>query len=226
MVRRSKRYIEAQKKIDRNKRYSVDEAVTLLKSLPGGKFNETVDLAMRLGIDPKQADQLVRGSASLPKGIGKEMRVIAFCSGAAVEAAKAAGAMEAGGEDLVAKVAGGWTDFDIAVAGTDMMRHVGKLGRVLGPQGKMPSPKSGTVTEDVPTAVKEFRAGRIEYRTDAAGNLHAPVGRIGFSEEDLRANVNAFIAHIQAVRPASVKGTFIISAFLSSTMSPSIRLSV
>jgi len=226
MAEHSKRYIEAQKKIDRSKRYSVGEAIALLKTLPGGKFNETVDLAMRLGIDPKQADQLVRGSASLPKGIGKEMRVIAFCTGAVAEAAKAAGAIEAGGEELVAKVAGGWTDFDIAVAGTDMMRHVGKLGRVLGPQGKMPSPKSGTVTEDVPTAVKEFRAGRIEYRTDATGNLHAPVGRVGFSEEDLQANVNAFIAHIQAGRPASLKGTFVISAYLSSTMSPSIRLAV
>ncbi len=226
MAEHSKRYNEALKKIDRSKRYSVEEAVALLKTLPGGKFNETVDLAMRLGIDPKQADQLVRGSASLPKGIGKEMRVIAFCTGAVAEAAKAAGAIEAGGEELVAKVAGGWTDFDIAVAGTDMMRHVGKLGRVLGPQGKMPSPKSGTVTEDVATAVKEFRAGRIEYRTDATGNLHAPVGRVGFTEEDLRANVNAFIAHIQAARPATLKGTFVISAYLSSTMSPSIRLAV
>ena len=226
MAEHSKRYNEALKKIDRSKRYSVEEAVALLKTLPGGKFNETVDLAMRLGIDPKQADQLVRGSASLPKGIGKEMRVIAFCTGAVAEAAKAAGAIEAGGEELVAKVAGGWTDFDIAVAGTDMMRHVGKLGRVLGPQGKMPSPKSGTVTEDVATAVKEFRAGRIEYRTDATGNLHAPVGRVGFTEEDVRANVNAFIAHIQAARPATLKGTFVISAYLSSTMSPSIRLAV
>ncbi len=226
MAERSKRYRAAAEKVDRTKRYTVAEAVAILKTFPKSKFNETVEIAMRLGVDPKQADQLVRGSASLPKGIGKEVRVIAFCSGAAAEAAKAAGAAEAGAEDLVAKVMGGWTDFDIAVASPDMMRHVGKLGRVLGPQGKMPSPKSGTVTEDVPTAVKEFKAGRIEYRTDATGNLHAPVGRADFSDEDLRSNVEAFLAHIQGARPASVKGTFVLSAFISTTMSPSVRLAV
>jgi len=222
----SKRYRAAAEKVDRNKRYTVTEAVAILKTFPKAKFNETIEIAMRLGVDVKQADQLVRGSASLPKGIGKDVRVIAFCSGATAEAAKAAGAVEAGAEDLVAKVMGGWTDFDIAVAAPDMMRHVGKLGRVLGPQGKMPSPKSGTVTEDVATAVKEFKAGRIEYRTDTTGNLHAPVGRADFSEEDLRSNIEAFLAHIQNARPASIKGTFVLSAFVSSTMSPSIRLAV
>lgn len=226
MADHSKRYRAAAEKVDRNKRYSVAEAVAILKTFPKAKFNETIEVAMRLGVDVKQADQLVRGSASLPKGIGKDVRVIAFCSGATADAAKAAGAVEAGAEDLVAKVMGGWTDFDIAVASPDMMRHVGKLGRVLGPQGKMPSPKSGTVTEDVPTAVKEFKAGRIEYRTDTTGNLHAPVGRADFSEEDLRSNIEAFLAHIQNSRPASVKGVFVLSAFVSSTMSPSIRLAV
>ena len=181
---------------------------------------------MRLGVDVKQPDQMLRGSASLPKGLGKEKRVIAFCVGAAADAAKAAGAIEAGGEELVKKVQDGWTDFDIAVSAPDMMRIVGKLGRVLGPQGKMPSPKSGTVAENVPQAVKEFRAGRMEYRTDATGNLHAPVGKLSFSEEDLRLNAEAFIAHIQAAKPASVKGVFIVAAYISSTMSPSIRLAV
>jgi large subunit ribosomal protein L1 len=226
MAEHSKRYRAAVEKVDRNKRYTVAEAVAILKTFPKAKFNETVEIAMRLGVDTKQADQLVRGSASLPKGIGKDVRVIAFCSGAVAEAAKAAGAAEAGAEDLVAKVMGGWTDFDIAVASPDMMRHVGKLGRVLGPQGKMPSPKSGTVTEDVPTAVKEFKAGRIEYRTDATGNLHAPVGRADFSDEDLRSNIEAFLAFIQNARPASVKGTFVLSAYVSSTMSPSVRLAI
>lgn len=226
MAEHSKRYRASAEKVDRNKRYTVAEAVAILKTFPKAKFNETIEVAMRLGVDVKQADQLVRGSASLPKGIGKDVRVIAFCAGAAAEAAKAAGATEAGAEDLVAKVMGGWTDFDIAVASPDMMRHVGKLGRVLGPQGKMPSPKSGTVTEDVPTAVKEFKAGRIEYRTDATGNLHAPVGRADFSEEDLRSNIEAFLQHIQNARPASVKGTFVLTAYVSSTMSPSVRLAV
>ena len=226
MAEHSKRYREAQKKIEAGKRYTTAEAVVVLKSLPRAKFNETVEVSMRLGVDPKQAEQLVRGSVSLPKGLGKEVRVVAFCVGAQAEAAKAAGALDAGAEELVAKVQGGWTDFDIAVAAPDMMRHVGKLGRVLGPLGKMPSPKSGTVAENVVQAVKEFRVGRIEYRTDATGNLHAPVGRVDFSEEDLRLNVEAFIAHIQAARPASIKGAFVVAAYLSSTMSPAIRLAV
>jgi large subunit ribosomal protein L1 len=226
MAKSSKRFREAAKKVDRNKRFTVTEAVAILKSLPQAKFNETVEIAMRLGVDTKQSDQMVRGSISLPKGIGKEVRVAAFCTGAKAEGAKAAGAVEAGGEELVQKVLDGWTDFDIAVASPDMMRHVGRLGRVLGPQGKMPSPKSGTVAEDVVSAVKEFRAGRIEYRADDTGNVHAPVGKVNFSEEDLRANVEAFLAHIQAIRPASVKGTYVVSAFLSSTMGPGIRLAV
>ena len=226
MAEHSKRYREARKKVEDGKRYNVAEAVALLKAMPPAKFDETVEVAMRLGVDPKQAEQLVRGSVSLPKGLGKEVRVIAFCVGETAQAAKAAGALEAGGEELVAKVQGGWTDFDIAVAAPDMMRLVGRLGRVLGPLGKMPSPKSGTVAENVVQAVREFRVGRIEYRTDATGNLHAPVGRVSFPEEDLRQNVEAFIAHIQASRPASVKGVFVVAAYLSSTMSPAIRIAV
>lgn len=226
MAARSKRYRQASEQVDRAKRYTASEAILLVKSFPHARFNETVEVALRLGIDPKQADQIVRGSVSLPKGIGKDVRVIAFCSGASADAAKLAGAVEAGGEELVQKVQDGWTDFDVAIASPDMMRYVGKLGRILGPQGKMPSPKSGTVTEDVAAAVGEFRAGRIEYRTDATGNLHAPVGRLDFPEEDLRENVEAFIAHVQASRPSATRGTFIEVATLSSSMSPGIRLAL
>ena len=226
MPSNSKRYREAKEKVDRNKPYPIADAISLLRSLPGAGFKETVEVALNLGVDPKQADQIVRGSVSLPKGIGKEVRVIAFCSGPAVDEAKAAGAVEAGAEDLAKKVEDGWTDFDIAIAAPDMMRYVGKLGRILGPQGKMPSPKSGTVTENVAGAVQEFRAGRIEYRTDSTGNLHAPVGKLGFPEEDLKENIEAFISHISAARPVAVKGTFMKAVTLCSTMSPGIRLAV
>ena len=156
------------------------DAVTLIKTFKPAKFDESVEVAMKLGIDPKQSDQLIRGSISLPKGIGKSLKVIAFASGDKAVIAKKAGADEVGAEDLVKKVEGGWTDFDVAIATSDMMRLVGRLGRVLGPQGKMPSPKSGTVTDDIETAVKEFKAGKIEYRTDAGGNVHAIVGRFHF----------------------------------------------
>lgn len=226
MASRSKRYEEARSKVDREKRLTAAEAVELLGSLPQAKFAETVDLALRLGIDPRQSDQMVRGSVSLPHGTGKDVRVIAFCEGDAADAAKAAGAMEAGGEDLVKRIQGGWTDFDVAVADPKMMRFVGQLGRVLGPQGKMPSPKSGTVTPNVADAVKEFKSGRIEYRADNTGNLHAPVGRMDFDSAALVENVEAFVSHIQSARPAAVKGAFIQSAYLSSTMGPSIRLAV
>lgn len=226
MADHSKKYREAAKKVDAAKRYTVEEAVKLLKSLPQSKFDETVEVAMRLGVDPKQADQIVRGSASLPKGLGKDVRVVAFCTGPMADKAKAEGAIEVGAEDLANKIAGGWTDFDIAVASPDMMRFVGKLGRVLGPQGKMPSPKSGTVTDDVASAVREFRAGRIEYRNDSSGNVHAGVGKLSFAEDDIKQNVDAFIAHIVAAKPAAVKGTYVMAAYLSSTMSPSLRLAV
>lgn len=226
MAKRGKRYVQAREKVDPTKRCSIPEAVTLLKSLPKAKFDETVEVSLRLGIDPKQADQIVRGSVSLPNGTGKDVKVIAFCVGANAEAAKAAGAVEAGGEELVERIQKGWTDFDVAVASPDMMRHVGKLGRILGPQGKMPSPKSGTVAEDVAAAVREFRAGRIEYRSDASGNLHVRVGKVAFEDHALQENLDAFINHIQTGRPASVKGTFIQAAHVSSTMGPSIRLAV
>jgi len=226
MAKRSKRYREALNSIDRTQRYTIAEAVAKLKELPRVKFNETVEVAIKLGIDPKQSDQMVRGSVSLPKGTGKAVKVIAFCEGAQAEAAKAAGAVEAGGEELVKKIEGGWLDFDVAIAAPAMMRHVGKLGRILGPQGKMPSPKSGTVTQDVEKAVTEFRAGKIEYRADSTANVHAPVGRLDFENADLENNIEAFLSHIRNIRPAAVKGTYLISATISSSMSPGLRLAV
>jgi len=198
MSKRSKRYLESINLIDTKKKYELEEAIKLLKSLRLAKFDESVEIVMKLGIDSRQSDQLVRGAISLPKGIGKSLKVVVFASGEKVEIAKKAGAEEVGAEELVKKVEGGWTDFDVAISAPDMMRIVGKLGKVLGPQGKMPSPKSGTVTDDIENAVKEFKAGKIEYRNDAGGNVHALVGKLSFSISDLIENVNTFVKHIHA----------------------------
>ncbi len=226
MSKRSKRYLESRKIVDSEKKYELKEAVKLLKSFKLAKFDESVEVAMKLGIDPKQSDQLVRGSVSLPKGIGRSLKVVVFAAGEKATVAKKAGADEVGAEELVKKVEGGWTDFDVAIAASDMMRLVGKLGRVLGPQGKMPSPKSGTVTDDIETAVKEFKAGKIEYRTDAGGNVHSIVGKVSFSDRDLEDNINAFVKHIVNSRPASAKGVFVEKVSVSSTMSPGIMIEV
>jgi large subunit ribosomal protein L1 len=181
---------------------------------------------MKLGIDPKQADQLVRGSISLPHGLGTSKKVIVFAEGAKAEEARAAGAAEVGGAELAKKIEGGWLDFDVAVASPDMMKVVGRLGRVLGPQGKMPSPKSGTVTEDIATAVKEFAAGRVEFRNDTEGNIHVPVGKKSFDEKTLAENIEALIAHITRAKPSSSKGVFIEKAVVSLSMSPGVLLAV
>lgn len=226
MANRSKRYLESRKVVDPEKKYGLNEAVKILKSFKSAKFNESVEVAMKLGIDPKQSDQLIRGSISLPKGIGRSLKVIVFVTGEKAVQAKKAGADEVGAEDLVKKVEGGWADFDVAISASDMMRLVGKLGRVLGPQGKMPSPKSGTVTDDIEMAVKEFKAGKIEYRTDAGGNVHALVGKLSFADADLEDNINTFVRHIINSRPASAKGEFIEKVSVSSTMSPGIMLQV
>ncbi len=226
MANRSKRYLESRKVVEPEKKYGLNEAVKILKSFKSAKFNESVEVAMKLGIDPKQSDQLIRGSISLPKGIGRSLKVIVFASGEKAVLAKKAGADEVGAEDLVKKVEGGWADFDVAISASDMMRLVGKLGRVLGPQGKMPSPKSGTVTDDIEMAVKEFKAGKIEYRTDAGGNVHALVGKLSFADADLEDNINTFVRHIINSRPASAKGEFVEKVSVSSTMSPGIMLQV
>ncbi len=226
MAKRSKRYLESRKLVDSDKKYDLKELIKLLKSFKPAKFDESVEVAMKLGIDPKQSDQLIRGSVSLPKGIGKSLKVVVFAAGEKAELAKRAGADEIGAEELVKKVEGGWVDFDVAIATSDMMKLVGKLGRVLGPQGKMPSPKSGTVTDDIETAVKEFKAGKIEYRTDAGANVHAIVGRKSFSEADLEDNINAFVKHIMNSRPPSAKGIFVQNVSVSSTMSPGIMVKI
>jgi large subunit ribosomal protein L1 len=226
MVRRSKRYEENAKKIDREVAYELEDALKILTGLKGAKFDETVEIAVSLGIEAKRSDQQVRGAVSLPKGIGKSLRVIAFAEGENAAKAKAAGAVEVGSGDLAQKILDGWLDFDVAIATPDMMKHVGRLGKVLGPQGKMPSPKAGTVTADVATAVSEFAAGKIEFRNDAGGNLHAPVGKKSFSVAALKENVEAFLHHVRTLRPASTKGNFILKVALSTTMSPGILLTV
>jgi large subunit ribosomal protein L1 len=226
MKPRSKRYVESNKTVEESKEYELKEAVSVLKTFNKTKFDETVDIVMKLGVDPKHSDQIVRGSFSLPKGIGKEVRVVVFASGDKIELAQKAGAVEAGGDDLLKKVEGGWLDFDVAISTPDMMGKVGKLGRVLGPQGKMPSPKSGTVTNDVETAVKEFKEGKIEYRTDAGGNVHVPVGKTSFSEEDLIANLSSFIKHIVSNKPPAAKGIFVQKISISSSMSPGVRVAL
>ena len=220
MVKRSKRYREAAAAIDRNQVYEVAEALELLKKLPGAKFDETVEVVIRLDIDPRKSDQLVRGAVSLPKGLGKAIKVVVFAEGEKAEAALAAGADEVGSEDLAKKIAGGWMDFDVVIASPDMMRHVGKLGKVLGPQGKMPSPKSGTVAADVAQAVTDFKAGKVEFRTDAGGNVHAPFGKRSFSTEDLVENFHAFLNHLMSMRPPAVKGNFVRRVSLSTSMGP------
>ena len=222
----SRRHATNTKKATAAEPLPLSSAVAELNKFDKAKFDETVEVAIRLGIDPKQTAQAVRGAFSLPHGTGKKLKVIAFCEGDDAAAALAAGAVEASGEELSKKVEGGWLDFDVAIAHPSMMRFVGKLGRVLGPQGKMPSPKSGTVTTDVATAVKEFVAGKIEFRNDAGAIIHAPVGRRSFSKEQLEENIHAFIEHVQTQRPAGIKGVFIKRAYIKSTMSPSVPVAV
>jgi large subunit ribosomal protein L1 len=225
MRSRGKRYIDSSRAVEKTKEYGVGEAVSIVKAFKKAKFDEAVDIVMKLGVDPKHSDQLVRGSFSLPKGIGKEVKVVVFAgSDDKIEVAQKAGAIEAGGDDLLKKVEGGWLDFDVAISTPDMMGKVGKLGRVLGPQGKMPSPKSGTVTNDILNAVKEFREGKIEYRTDAGGNVHAPVGKVSFPDSDLIENVESFITHIVNNRPPAAKGTFVQKISISSSMGPGVRI--
>ncbi|NIA21833.1 MAG: 50S ribosomal protein L1 [Anaerolineaceae bacterium] len=225
MPKHSKRYRAATARIEK-KAYSLDEAIELLQSLPRTKFDQTVELHMRLGIDPRQSDQIIRGSISLPAGIGSERKVICFAEGEVAEQAKEAGAVEVGGDELVAKIQGGWLDFDVAIAHPSMMPKVGKLGRVLGPQGKMPSPKAGTVLPDVAQAIKEFAAGKVEYRNDNTANLHAIVGKLSFDAAALKQNIEAFLANIRRARPTSAKGVFIRSVSIAGTMTPGIRIAV
>ena len=220
MAKRSKRMAQAVALVDRDSVYDPQEAFDLLKQAPAPKFDETVEVCVRLGVDPRKSDQLVRGAVSLPKGLGKSVKVVVFAEGDKAEAATAAGADEVGSDELAKKIQDGWMDFDIVIASPDMMKHVGKLGKVLGPQGKMPSPKSGTVTPDVAKAVQEFKAGKVEFRTDAGGNVHAPLGKRSFSVDDLTENLTAFLNHLIGMRPAAVKGQFFRKVSVSTTMGP------
>jgi large subunit ribosomal protein L1 len=224
MTKRSKKYRESAEKIDRSMLYSPAEAIALLKSMPKYNFDESIDAVYRLNVDPRKADQLIRGTVSLPNGTGKTVRVAVFARGPQAEAAKAAGADVVGDDDLVKKVQDGFLDFDAVVATPDMMGKVGRLGRVLGPRGLMPNPKTGTVTMDVSKAVKEIKSGKITFRVDRNGNLSFPIGKMSFDEKALLENFEAVAAEIKRLRPSTVKGRYVQHATLSSTMSPGITL--
>ncbi len=221
MAKRAKRLRGAKQEI-RPEPYDLLEAVRLLKRLPAVKFDQSVELHLKLGIDSKQSDQNVRGAVSLPAGLGASRRVVAFCPDEMADAAKEAGAVDAGAKDLIERIEGGWMEFDVAVAHPQMMSQVAKLGRILGPQGKMPTPKAGTVGENLPELVAEFKAGKLEYRNDSGGNIHVAVGKLSFDEDDLVRNVRAFVEHLRRARPTSAKGQFFQKAVLSATMMPGI----
>src|SRR5271154_212949 len=223
-MKHGKNYNEALAQVDREELLTVPEALEKVKGLSKAKFDETVELAVRLGVDPRKAEQIVRGTISLPSGTGKTNRVAVFAAGEAAQAARDAGADIVGAEDLVAKVAGGFLDFDVAIATPDLMGQVGGLGRVLGPRGLMPNPKTGTVTTDVAKAVTEFKGGRVEYRTDKIGNVQLRAGKVSFSREDLARNVRAVVDEVVRVKPASAKGRYIMSITVSSTMGPGVKV--
>lgn len=224
MKKPSKRYAEASAKVDKTKVYSSEEAIKLAKETKSAKFDETVDLAFRLGVDPRHADQMIRGALALPAGTGKSVRVVAITSGSKVDEATAAGADHAGGDDIITKIAGGWLDFDRVIASPDMMSKLGKVARLLGPRGLMPNPKLGTVTTDIAAAVKEQKAGKVEYRTEKTGIIHVPIGKTSFTAEQLKANYTAVVGAIVKAKPASAKGTYIKSLTLSTTMGPGIKI--
>jgi large subunit ribosomal protein L1 len=226
VITRSKRYKEDVKKVPATA-VPVDQAVETVKSFKATKFDQSVELIISLGIDPKQADQMIRGSLSLPHGVGKTKRVVAFCPEHLVEGAKTAGAIRAGGQELVQAIEKeNFTDFDVAISTPDMMRFVGRLGKVLGPKGLMPSPKAGTVTNDLQTAIKEYSAGKVEFRNDTGGNIHAVVGKQSFNKQDLVDNVNALVAHLHKVKPQTSKGAYFKKAVLKGTMTPAVILDV
>src|SRR5438270_8998168 len=221
----SKRYKKALEVVDGKKSYPLKAAVEVLAKFPKAKVNESVDLAFRLGLDPKQSDQMVRGTVPLPHGSGKTVKVLVFAkNGAAADAAKAAGAEYVGFDDLIKKCNEGWSDFDVAIATPDAMSEVRKLGKVLGPRGLMPNPKTGTVTEDTARAVREVKAGRVEFKIDKAGNIHVPVGKVSFNSNQIEENARAVIEAVAKARPHSVKGTYMQTCTLSATMSPPVRV--
>lgn len=224
MAKRGKRYQEAIKLVDADKFYSPAEAIELVKKCGTAKFDETVEVAFKLGVDPRHADQQVRGTVILPHGTGREVRVLVFAKADKAEEAKAAGADYVGAEELAEKIQGGWTDFDVAIATPDMMGVVGKLGRILGPRGLMPNPRTGTVTPDVGKAVEESKAGKVEYRVNKEAGMHVPIGKVSFTDEQLYGNFVALMDAVVKARPAAAKGTFVRKVHLASTMGPGVRL--
>jgi len=224
MAQHGKKYRAALAQVDREALYGVSEAVDIVKRLSSASFDETVELAVRLGVDPRKADQIVRGTLSLPSGTGRTERVAVFAAGEQAAEARAAGADVVGADDLVAKVQGGFLDFDVAIATPDLMGQVGTLGRVLGPRGLMPNPKTGTVTMEVGKAVTEFKGGRVEYRTDKVGNIHIRVGKASFTPEQLVTNIRAVIEELQRAKPASAKGRYLLSVTVASTMGPGVHI--
>lgn len=223
MAKRGKKYEDARKQFDRETRYEPAEALKMVKGFGNRSFDETVELAVRLGVNPKHADQQVRGSVVLPHGTGKTVRVAVFAKGEKIKEAEEAGADAAGADELVAKVQEGWMDFDVAVATPDMMGSVGKLGKVLGPRGLMPNPKSGTVTFELEKAISDIKAGKVEYRTEKAANVHVPIGKVSFTEEQLLENFNTVMDALIKARPAAAKGQYVKSVTVSSTMGPGIK---
>ena len=224
MAKRGKKYVEAAKKVESSKAYSADEAVALVKETSTVKFDASVEVAFRLGVDPKKADQAIRGAVVLPHGTGKVQRVLVFAKGEKAKEAEAAGADYVGDSDMINKIQQGWFDFDVIVATPDMMAEVGKLGRVLGPKGLMPNPKTGTVTFDVAKAVNEIKAGKVEYRVDKAGNIHVPIGKVSFEAAKLKENLAVIYDTMLKVKPAAAKGTYVKNVTVTSTMGPGIKV--
>lgn len=226
MKKRGKSYQEAVKLVDRTKTYSITEAVSLLKEASKAKFDESVEAAFRLGLDPKKAEENIRGAVVLPHGTGKTQRVLVFAKGDKIKEAEAAGADFIGDEEIIAKIGKGWFDFDVIVATPDMMGEVGKLGRVLGPKGLMPNPKTGTVTFDVEKAVNDIKAGKVEYRVDKAANLHVPIGKVSFDNDKLIENFKTIAETVAKAKPHSSKGTYVRNVVITSTMGPGIKVDV
>jgi large subunit ribosomal protein L1 len=222
----AKKLKEAKAKIDRTRVYAVEEAIALVKEIAFAKFDETVELCVRLGVDPRKADQMVRGAVVMPNGLGKTVRVLVFAKGEKAQEAQAAGADYVGADDLVAKIQGGWFDFDTAIATPDMMGTVGKIGKLLGPRGLMPNPKVGTVTFDVGRAVNEAKSGKVEYRVEKAGIVHAPVGKVSFDAEKLQGNIVALMDALIKAKPSTAKGTYLKKICISSTMGPGVNIDV